>query len=108
MCNILKFNADLHTQTVRYSKLNLVVLLTIFFFTYKPVKCIRHLLRLTTKFVELSSLPLTVKIMTGKCFGHLGVHLHAVVCVVKPQLRGRLESNCCEAWANLWLIGAHS
>ena len=26
MCYIIKFNADLHTQTVRYSKLNLVLL----------------------------------------------------------------------------------
>ena len=31
-----------------------------------------------------------------------------IASVVKPQPRGQLELNCCEAWANLSLIGAHS
>ena len=31
-----------------------------------------------------------------------------IASVVKPWPRGQLESNCCEAWANLLLIGAHS
>ena len=31
-----------------------------------------------------------------------------IASVVKPQPRGQLELNCCEAWAILSLIGAHS
>ena len=31
-----------------------------------------------------------------------------IASVVKPQPRGQLESNCCKAWANLSLVGAHS
>ena len=37
-------------------------------------------------------------------------HIKSVIIasVVKPQPRGQLESNCCKAWANLSLVGAHS